>query len=94
MDKKFSRLRLYLQKRRYNVKRIHKEWVGFGTGLKAVLKDLFIVFQLSILIILYAAFVYYVPYAFYVCVGLTALTAVYVGIFERDIQSKIFPFSC
>lgn len=89
MDKRFSRLRLYLQKRRYNVKRIHKEWVGFGTGLKAVLKDLFIVFQLSILIILYAAFVYYVPYAFYVCVGLTALTAVYVGIFERDIQSKI-----
>ncbi|MDE6504803.1 MAG: hypothetical protein K2L42_02930 [Clostridia bacterium] len=89
MDKRFSRLRMYLQKRRYKVKRIHKEWVGFGTGLKAVLKDLFIVFQLSLLVALYSAFVYYVPYAFYVCLGLTVLTAVYVGVFEKDIQAKI-----
>ncbi len=89
MDKTFFRLRRYLIKRRYKVKRIHKSWVGFGTGLKAVLSDLFIVAQLSFLVILYGIACRYVPFFFYVCLGLTVLTVAYVLICEHDIQSKI-----
>ncbi len=89
MDKNFFRLRRYLQQRRYNVKRIHKSWVGFGTGLRAVISDLFIVAQLSLLVIIYAIVCWYVPIFFYVCLSLTALTIAYVLICERDVQSKI-----
>lgn len=89
MDRAFFRLRRYMQQRRYKVKRIHKSWVGFGTGLRAVLSDLFIVFQLSVILILYAGLAYDVPVFFYVSLALTALTAVYVIICVPDIQSKI-----
>lgn len=99
VDKAFFRLRRYLQQRRYNVKRIHKSWVGFGTGLQAVLSDLFTVAQLSLLVVLYALICRYVPVFLYVCLGLTALTVAYVLIYEPDIQSKIswtvlFVLSC
>lgn len=89
MDRNFFRLRRYLQRRRYNVKRIHKSWVGFGTGLRAVLSDLFIAAQLSLLVVIYAVICWYLPIFFYVCLGLTALTVAYVLICERDVQSKI-----
>lgn len=89
VDKAFSRLRRYLQHRRYEVKRIHKSWVGFGTGLRAVLSDLFIIVQLSIPVILYAIACWYVPIFMYVCIGLTVFTIAYVLIYEPDVQSRI-----
>ncbi|MDE7083293.1 MAG: hypothetical protein K2O89_06310 [Clostridia bacterium] len=89
MDKYFLRLRRYLQRRRYKVKRIHKSWVGFGTGLKAVLSDLLIVAQLSLLVVLYGLACWYAPVFFYVCLGLTVLTVAYVLIYEPDVQSKV-----
>ena len=89
MDKAFLRLRRYLQHRRYEVKRIHKSWVGFGTGLSAVLSDLLIVAQLSLGIVLYAIACWYAPVFLYVCLGLTALTIAYVLIYEPDVQSRV-----
>lgn len=89
MDKRYFRVREYLRKRRYERKRIHKEWVGFGTGLKAVLSDLFIAFQLFVMAMVYAVITGLYPIVWYVCLGLTALTAVLVLIFEPDVQSKI-----
>ncbi|MDE7168416.1 MAG: hypothetical protein K2O28_06185 [Clostridia bacterium] len=99
MDKAFLRLRRYLQHRRYEVKRIHKSWVGFGTGLSAVLSDLFIVAQLSLIIALYGLACWYAPIFWYVCMGLTAVSIVYVLIYEPDLQSRIswtvlFVLSC
>ena len=89
MDRAFLRLRRYMQKRRYKVKRIHKSWVGFGTGLRAVLSDLFVVLQIGLFLALYAFACYKVPVIFYVSLGLTALTAIYVLASVPDIQSKI-----
>jgi len=89
MDRSYFRLRKYLIQRRYEIKRIHKSWVGFGTGLCAVLSDLFIVAQLSLAVVLYALACWYVPVIFYICLGLTALTIAYVLIYEPDFQSKI-----
>lgn len=82
-------MRRYMQKRRYKVKRIHKSWVGFGTGLRAVFSDVFIVFQISLFLALYAYACYEVPVIFYVSEGLTALTAVYAAAGVPDVQSKI-----
>ena len=89
MDKHFLYLRERLKKHRYEAKRIHKEWVGFGTGLKAVLSDLFIVFQLSVLGVIYSILAHEFPIFFYISVGLTALTMLAVLLFEPDVQSKI-----
>lgn len=89
MDRHYFNLRERLKKRRYQRKRIHKEWVGFGTGLRAVALDLWIAFQLFLLAVAYSLLVHYVPVAFYVCLCLTAITLLRVVIFERDIQSKI-----
>lgn len=89
MDKRYFRVREYLKKRRYEAKRIHKEWVGFGTGLAAVLSDLFIAFQLFVLGAVYAAVVRLFPIVWYVFLALTLLTAVLVAAFEPDVQSKI-----
>ncbi len=99
MDKAFLRLRRYLQHRRYEVKRIHKSWVGFGTGLRAVLSDLFIVAQLSLIVALYALACWYVPILWYVCLGLTVVSIVYVWVAEPDLQSRVswtvlFVLSC
>ena len=71
---------------REKTKTIHKSWVGFGTGLKAVLTDLTIVFQLSVLAFIYASLAIMFPLFFYVSVALTAFTAMYVFISERDGQ--------
>ena len=89
MDKAFLRLRRVLQQRRYNIKRIHKSWVGFGTGLRAVLSDLFIVAQLSLIIVLYAVACWYAHLFWYISIGLTAFTIVIVLICEPDVQSRI-----
>ena len=72
---------------REKTKTIHKSWVGFGTGLKAVLTDLSIALQLALLAFLYAAFAYLFPVFFYVSLALTAVTAIYVFISERDRQT-------
>ena len=71
---------------REKTKTIHKSWVGFGTGLKAVLTDLAIVFQLALLAFIYATFAYRFPIFFYVSIALTALCALHVFISERDGQ--------
>lgn len=71
---------------REKTKTIHKSWVGFGTGLKAVLTDLSIVFQLAVLAFIYASFAILFPVFFYISVALTAVTAIYVFISERDGQ--------
>ena len=83
------RLRRYMQKRRYKVKRIHKSWVSFGTGLRAVLCDMLVMLQLAAMVALYCFACYKAPIFWYVSLGLTLLTVVYVLICEPDIQSKI-----
>ena len=83
------RLRRYMRQRRYKVKRIHKSWVGFGTGLRAVLCDLLIVLQLCGLVALYGFTCWKVPVIWYVSIALTVLTIAYVLIYEEDKQSKI-----
>ncbi len=82
-------LRRYWRNHRYKTKRIHKSWVGVDAGLKAVLTDLFVVFQISCLLVAYALLVAAVPYAFLAACVLTVLTMIYVAIEERDVQSKI-----
>lgn len=89
MDKHFLNLRRYYRRHRYEAKRIHKEWVGFGTGLRAVSADLFVVFQLLLIGTVYAFFARNYPIFFYVCVGVTALTGLGILLFEDDVQSKI-----
>lgn len=83
------RLRNYMKQRRYKVKRIHKSWVSFGTGLRAVFCDLFIVLQLCALVFLYGFVCWKVPVIWYVSLALTAITVAYVLIYENDVQSKI-----
>ena len=73
---------------REKTKTIHKSWVGFGTGLKAVLTDLTIVFQLAVLAFIYAFFAYTFRPFFFVSLVLTALSAMHVFISERDAQTK------
>lgn len=82
-------LRRYWQKHRYKTKRIHKSWVGADTGLKAVLTDLFIVFQICCILAVYSIIVASVPVTFLLACVLTVLTMIYVAIEERDAQSKI-----
>lgn len=89
MDKHFLYLRERLKRRRYEAKKIRKKWLGFGTGFKAVSKYLFIVLQLAVLAVAYAALAYFYPTFFYICVALTAVTCLGVIIAEPDIQSKI-----
>lgn len=69
-------------------KTIHKKWVDFRTGAKALFTDLGIVLQLAIMAFLYAFFAFKFKIFYYVSLGLTALAAVYVFICERDPQSK------
>lgn len=69
-------------------KSIHKKWVDFRTGAKALFTDLGIVLQLSIMAFLYAFFAFKFKIFYYVSLGLTALTGAYVFICERDVQSK------
>ena len=75
-----------VKRARERTKTIHKSWVGFGTGLKAVLTDLTIVLQLLVLVFIYAALAYLFPIFYYLSIALTALTAMYVFISERDGQ--------
>ncbi len=83
-----TELRRKIEKRaREKTKTIHKSWVGFGTGAKAILTDLTIVLQLSMLAFIYAALSYLFPVFFYVSLALTALSAIHVFISERDPQS-------
>lgn len=89
MDKHFLYLRERLKRRRYEKLRIRKKWTGFGTGLKAVLKYLFIVLQIAVILVGYAVLAYYCPLFFYICLGLTAAACFGVIIFEPDVQSKI-----
>ena len=74
--------------RKERPKSVHKKWVDFPTGLKALLTDLFTAGQLVLLAVLYAFFAWYFPIFFYVSIGLTVCAAVYVFITERDSQSK------
>lgn len=89
MDRKFFRLRYYLQKRRYNVKRIHKAWVDVGTGCRAVFTVLLTVAQGCLLILAYAFLATHFKIFFWASVGLTAFTDICVLVCEPDIQSKI-----
>lgn len=70
------------------IKCIHKRWVDFPTGAKALLTDLGIVFQLLVLASLYAFFSFLSRIFFYVSLALTLLSAVRVLICERDAQVK------
>ena len=72
---------------RKKTKTIHKSWVSFGAGAKAVLTDLTIVFQLAVLAFVYASLAYIFPVFFYVSIGLTALSAIHVFLSERDAQT-------
>lgn len=67
---------------------VHKKWVDFPTGLKALATDLFTAAQLAVLAALYAFFAWYFPIFLYVSIGLTVCAAVYVFITERDSQCK------
>ncbi len=67
---------------------VHKKPVDFPTGARAVLTDLSIVLQMSVLAAVYAALAYFVPIFFYISIGLTVLTGIYVLIEERDSQTK------
>ena len=87
-DKNSQFYRNIVKRAREKTKTIHKSWVGVGTGLKAVLTDLTIVFQLAVLAFIYAFFAYLFPTFFYISVGLTALSAIHVFISERDEQTK------
>lgn len=74
--------------RREKPKCVHKKWVDFPTGAKAFLTDLFTASQLALLAALYAFFCWYFPVFFYVSLGLTVCSAVYVFIAEHDSQCK------
>lgn len=78
-----------LRRARERQKTIHKSWVGFGTGLRAVMTDLSIVLQLLVLATGYALLARFFPVFFYVSLALTACCAVYVLICEPDPQSAI-----
>lgn len=67
---------------------VHKKPADLITGTKAILTDLSIVLQISVLIAVYALLAYLFSIFFYISIGLTAFTAVYVLIEERDSQSK------
>lgn len=86
-DFKVRKKLLALRKER--PKCVHKKWVDFPTGAKAFLTDLFTAAQVALIAILYALLAWYFHIFFYVSIGLTACTAVYVLIAERDSQSKI-----
>lgn len=75
-------------RRSEKVKNIHKAWVDFPSGAKALLTDLFIVFQLALLAFLYAFFAIRFAIFFYISIALTVCTAVYVFACERDAQCK------
>lgn len=70
------------------IKSIHKRWVNFQTGAKALLTDLTIVFQLALLAFLYSFFAFKFKIFLFVSLALTFLSAVHVFICERDAQSK------
>lgn len=89
VDKYYFRVRRYIQERRYKVKKIHKSWVGFGAGFRAIFCDFFVAAQLALLVALYVLVSWRVPIFFYVSLGLTAATDVCILIFEPNIQSKI-----
>lgn len=69
-------------------KRIDKSWAGFRAGAKAVFTDALLVVQCLVLAALYAFFAYKFPVFFYVSLGLTACTAVYIFISGYDAQIK------
>ena len=74
--------------RKEKPKCVHKKWVDFPTGAKAFLTDLFTAAQVALIAVLYAFFALYFHIFFYVSIGLTVCTAVYVFIAERDNQTK------
>ena len=74
--------------RRQRPQCVHKKWVDFPTGLKALVTDLFTAAQLALLAVLYAFFAWYFPVFLYVSVALTVCAAVYVFVTEHDSQSK------
>ena len=67
---------------------VHKKWVDFPTGARALITDFTIVLQLTLLAFLYAFFAYIFQIFFYISVGLTVITGGYVLVCERDIQTK------
>ena len=85
-DRNWELYRNIKKRAREKTKTIHKSWVSFGTGLKAVLTDLSIVFQLAVLAFIYAALAFMFPVFFYISLGLTGLCALHVFTTERDGQ--------
>lgn len=69
-------------------KSIHKSWVDFPSGLKAIVTDMCIVLQLGILAFLYAFFSFWYSIFWYVSIGLTVCAAIQVFICEKDTQAK------
>lgn len=80
---------MFLKRRRERPKGIHKKWASPGAALRALFSDLTVVLQLCVMAMAYAVLAWYFPIFFYVSIGLTAATAVYMLIRERDIQSKV-----
>ena len=70
------------------IKSIHKRWVDFPTGAKALFTDFCIVLQLAVLACLYAFLSFVSKIFFYVSLALTLLSAIHALIFERDPQAK------
>ena len=84
----FSARRLMIARRAEKPKCVHKKWVDFPSGAKALLTDLSLALQLAVLAFLYAFFAYYFSPFFYVSIGLTVIAAAHVFVCERDMQSK------
>ena len=67
---------------------VHKKWVDFPTGAKALLTDLWLAFQLAVLAFLYAFFAWICTPFFYASLAATLVCAVHVLVCERDGQCK------
>ncbi len=67
---------------------IHKKWINFPTGAKALLTDFWLAFQLAVLAFLYAFFAWFFPIFFYISLAITLVCAVHVLVCERDGQCK------
>ena len=97
----FSVRRAVLARSKEKPKCVHKSWVDFTTGAKALVSDFCVVLQLALLAFLYAFFAYKFTVFYYISLILTFITAVYVALRESDAQSKIswlmlflFSFGC
>lgn len=70
-------------------RRIDKSWANFQSSFKAVFTDFMLVFQCLLLLSAYAVLAWRFSVFWYVCLGLTAITAIYICIVERRVQVAV-----